>query len=196
MGRVGGHWIAAALIPALLITILFFFDHNVSAQLAQQVNTRHSRRGRDGSSAEEQAQSALQLAQWLGRRSRRGNRRACTAGGQAQRARQQAQQALLPGTHQPSRLCLPTSHSALLPFCSQSSTCASPPPTTMTSCSLVGPWFYSLGSVFRFKEWVSFLEHLVGGGGFLGASAAPVPRAPGGTCVLPPGRASPWPLLC
>lgn len=36
MGSVGGRWIAAAIVPALLITILFFFDHNVSAQLAQQ----------------------------------------------------------------------------------------------------------------------------------------------------------------
>ncbi|KAL4447751.1 hypothetical protein ABPG75_004970 [Micractinium tetrahymenae] len=36
MGSVGGRWIAAALVPALLIAILFFFDHNVSAQLAQQ----------------------------------------------------------------------------------------------------------------------------------------------------------------
>ena len=32
----GGQWIAAAIIPAILIAILFFFDHNVSAQLAQQ----------------------------------------------------------------------------------------------------------------------------------------------------------------
>lgn len=36
MGSVGGQWIAAALIPAAIITVLFFFDHNVSAQLAQQ----------------------------------------------------------------------------------------------------------------------------------------------------------------
>lgn len=34
----GGRWIAAAIVPALLITILFFFDHNVSAQLAQQAS--------------------------------------------------------------------------------------------------------------------------------------------------------------
>ena len=31
-----GTYIAAALIPALVITVLFFFDHSVSAQLAQQ----------------------------------------------------------------------------------------------------------------------------------------------------------------
>ena len=36
MGKLGPGWIAAAAVPALLITILFFFDHNVSAQLAQQ----------------------------------------------------------------------------------------------------------------------------------------------------------------
>ena len=36
MGSVGGRWIAAAIVPAILISILFFFDHNVSAQLAQQ----------------------------------------------------------------------------------------------------------------------------------------------------------------
>ena len=36
MGRLEGRWIAAAAIPAVLITILFFFDHNVSSQLAQQ----------------------------------------------------------------------------------------------------------------------------------------------------------------
>jgi hypothetical protein len=37
MGRVEGKWIAGALIPAALIAILFYFDHNVSSQLAQQV---------------------------------------------------------------------------------------------------------------------------------------------------------------
>ena len=37
MASLEGRWIAAALIPAALITVLFFFDHNVSAQLAQQV---------------------------------------------------------------------------------------------------------------------------------------------------------------
>ncbi|KAL4853336.1 Calcium-transporting ATPase 2 [Chlorella vulgaris] len=36
MGRVEGKWIAGALIPAALIAILFYFDHNVSSQLAQQ----------------------------------------------------------------------------------------------------------------------------------------------------------------
>ena len=35
MGRVGSVYIAAALVPALIITVLFFFDHNVSAQMAQ-----------------------------------------------------------------------------------------------------------------------------------------------------------------
>lgn len=40
MGSVSGRWIAAAMVPALLITILFFFDHNVSAQLAQQASPR------------------------------------------------------------------------------------------------------------------------------------------------------------
>ena len=39
MGQLEGRWIAAALIPAALITVLFFFDHNVSAQLAQQVRS-------------------------------------------------------------------------------------------------------------------------------------------------------------
>lgn len=38
MASLEGRWIAAALIPAALITVLFFFDHNVSAQLAQQVS--------------------------------------------------------------------------------------------------------------------------------------------------------------
>jgi len=42
MGHVGGRWIAASLIPAVIIAVLFFFDHNVSAQLAQQVRSRQS----------------------------------------------------------------------------------------------------------------------------------------------------------
>ena len=35
MGNVSAVYIAAALVPALIITILFYFDHNVSAQMAQ-----------------------------------------------------------------------------------------------------------------------------------------------------------------
>jgi hypothetical protein len=35
MGRVPGVYIAGALVPALIITILFYFDHAVSSQLAQ-----------------------------------------------------------------------------------------------------------------------------------------------------------------
>ena len=35
MGKVSGKYIAAGLIPALIITVLFFFDHNVSSQMAQ-----------------------------------------------------------------------------------------------------------------------------------------------------------------
>lgn len=35
MGAVPGSYIAAALVPALMISILFYFDHTVSAQLAQ-----------------------------------------------------------------------------------------------------------------------------------------------------------------
>ena len=35
MGRVPGVYIAGALVPALIITILFYFDHSVSSQLAQ-----------------------------------------------------------------------------------------------------------------------------------------------------------------
>ena len=31
-----GPFIAAALLPALVITLLFFFDHSVSSQMAQQ----------------------------------------------------------------------------------------------------------------------------------------------------------------
>lgn len=33
---VPGTYIAAALLPAAIITVLFYFDHNVSSQLAQQ----------------------------------------------------------------------------------------------------------------------------------------------------------------
>jgi boron transporter len=36
MGDVPGEYIAGALIPGLIIAILFYFDHNVSSQLAQQ----------------------------------------------------------------------------------------------------------------------------------------------------------------
>jgi hypothetical protein len=36
MAQVPGHYIAAAALPAFIITILFYFDHNVSSQLAQQ----------------------------------------------------------------------------------------------------------------------------------------------------------------
>ena len=35
MGQLEGKWIAGALIPGLIIAILFYFDHSVSAQLAQ-----------------------------------------------------------------------------------------------------------------------------------------------------------------
>ena len=35
MGKVPGAYIAGALVPALIITILFYFDHSVSSQLAQ-----------------------------------------------------------------------------------------------------------------------------------------------------------------
>lgn len=35
MGEVPGSYVAGALIPALLIAILFYFDHTVSAQMAQ-----------------------------------------------------------------------------------------------------------------------------------------------------------------
>ena len=35
MGKVGAKYIAAGLIPALIIVVLFFFDHNVSSQMAQ-----------------------------------------------------------------------------------------------------------------------------------------------------------------
>ena len=35
LGDVPAGQVAVALVPALIITVLFFFDHNVSAQLAQ-----------------------------------------------------------------------------------------------------------------------------------------------------------------
>jgi len=35
MGQVPGTYVAAALVPALLIAILFYFDHTVSAQMSQ-----------------------------------------------------------------------------------------------------------------------------------------------------------------
>lgn len=36
MHRVPGQYVAGALIPAAIIALLFFFDHSVSSQLAQQ----------------------------------------------------------------------------------------------------------------------------------------------------------------
>ena len=36
LGRVPSPFIAAALLPALVITLLFFFDHSISSQMAQQ----------------------------------------------------------------------------------------------------------------------------------------------------------------
>lgn len=36
MGAVSGKHLATALVPAAMIALLFFFDHNVSSQLAQQ----------------------------------------------------------------------------------------------------------------------------------------------------------------
>jgi len=36
MSDVPAAYIGAAVIPALIITVLFYFDHNVSSQLAQQ----------------------------------------------------------------------------------------------------------------------------------------------------------------
>lgn len=36
MSDISGAYIGAAIIPALIITVLFYFDHNVSSQLAQQ----------------------------------------------------------------------------------------------------------------------------------------------------------------
>jgi len=38
MGQVPGVYIAGALVPALVITILFYFDHSVSSQLAQSAD--------------------------------------------------------------------------------------------------------------------------------------------------------------
>eukprot|EP00878_Enallax_costatus_P036484 GHUV01040975.1.p2 GENE.GHUV01040975.1~~GHUV01040975.1.p2 ORF type:complete len:117 (+),score=56.16 GHUV01040975.1:919-1269(+) len=38
MWHVPGPYIAVALLPALIISILFYFDHNVSSQLAQQTD--------------------------------------------------------------------------------------------------------------------------------------------------------------
>ena len=35
MGKVSGKYVAAGLVPALIIVVLFFFDHNVSSQMAQ-----------------------------------------------------------------------------------------------------------------------------------------------------------------
>lgn len=36
MSDISSAYIGAAIIPALIITVLFYFDHNVSSQLAQQ----------------------------------------------------------------------------------------------------------------------------------------------------------------
>ncbi len=36
MAEVPSSYIAAALLPAAIITVLFYFDHNVSSQMAQQ----------------------------------------------------------------------------------------------------------------------------------------------------------------
>lgn len=36
LGDVPGSYIGAALVPAIIITVLFYFDHNVSSQMAQQ----------------------------------------------------------------------------------------------------------------------------------------------------------------
>ncbi len=36
MGDVPGKFVGGAVVPAIIITVLFFFDHNVSSQLAQQ----------------------------------------------------------------------------------------------------------------------------------------------------------------
>jgi HCO3- transporter family len=38
LGDVGGAQIAYAIVPALIISLLFYFDHNVSSQLAQQAD--------------------------------------------------------------------------------------------------------------------------------------------------------------
>lgn len=36
MSQVPNKYIGASVIPAIIITVLFYFDHNVSSQLAQQ----------------------------------------------------------------------------------------------------------------------------------------------------------------
>lgn len=36
MASLEGKWIAGALVPAIIIVILFYFDHNVSSQMAQR----------------------------------------------------------------------------------------------------------------------------------------------------------------
>lgn len=36
MSELDGKWIAGAIVPAIIITILFYFDHNVSSQMAQR----------------------------------------------------------------------------------------------------------------------------------------------------------------
>ena len=42
LGEVPGkHW-ASALVPAIIIVVLFYFDHNVSAQLASSGDMRRS----------------------------------------------------------------------------------------------------------------------------------------------------------
>lgn len=42
MGEVPGPYVAAALLPAAIIAALFWFDHGVSSQMAQQeVRRRH-----------------------------------------------------------------------------------------------------------------------------------------------------------
>ena len=42
MGEVPGTYIAGALVPALIITVLFYFDHSVSSQLAQARPCAHA----------------------------------------------------------------------------------------------------------------------------------------------------------
>lgn len=51
LGEVPGSYIGAALVPAIIITVLFYFDHNVSSQMAQQPEvsqTLHLHHQRDG----------------------------------------------------------------------------------------------------------------------------------------------------
>jgi hypothetical protein len=36
LGELEGAYIAAAIIPGFIIAVLFYFDHNVSSQMAQQ----------------------------------------------------------------------------------------------------------------------------------------------------------------